>query len=137
MEALIEYVVDNIFKGKTPKGAIVDVNAADVDDIAKESFRPMELMLLSLGSCMGFTVEMILKKMRISIKKYNIQIKGNRAEQPPKVFTDIYLTHSFYGSGLPSEKLKRALSLGESYCSAYNMLSTTVKIQNSIEILED
>jgi putative redox protein len=137
METLLELVGENKFKGIAPIGASVDISGADSSSDSSISFRPMELLLIALGSCTAVTVVTILGKMRVPFKKYTVKIKGDRADQPPKVFTDIFLIHSFSGSGLSTDKLKRALSLAESYCSAYNMLAKTVKIQNSIQILEE
>lgn len=56
-------------------------------------FRPMELMLLSLGGCLGYDTVMILRKMRHDVIGYQLTLIGERAEGLPAVYTDVKIEH--------------------------------------------
>lgn len=100
-------------------------------------FRPMELMLLGLGGCMAFDVLMILRKMRQDVRAYRLQIQAERADDPPRVYTEVRMQHVFQGEGLKSSSVQQAIDLAEStYCSASAMFAKTAKITNTFHLVE-
>jgi putative redox protein len=100
-------------------------------------FRPMELMLLGLGSCMAFDVLLILRKMRQEVTSYTLNLEGERAEDPPRVYTDVRMEHVFKGLNLKPESIQRAIELAETiYCSASAMFAKTARVKNTFRILE-
>jgi putative redox protein len=101
-------------------------------------FRPMELMLMALGGCMAYDMLMILRRMREDVSNYQVKLVGQRAEEPPTVYTEVTLEHTITGFGLQEANVKRALNLAESkYCSASAMFSKTAKLNHTIKIVED
>ena len=99
--------------------------------------RPMELVLLGLGSCSAMDILEILRKGRKTVKDCNIQLKAQRAESIPKVFTHIHLHYQIYGTDLLDATVARAVRLSrEKYCSVAHMLMHTVEINTSYEIIE-
>jgi putative redox protein len=100
-------------------------------------FRPMELMLLGLGFCMGYDMVMILGRMRKEVAGYRIRLTGQRSEEPPSVYTQVTLEHIISGKGIPKESVERALELAEhKYCSASAMFSKTAALINTYRIEE-
>jgi putative redox protein len=100
-------------------------------------FRPMELMLLGLGGCMALDVLLILRKMRQEVTSYKLLLKGERAEDPPKVYTEVEMEHIFQGPNLKAHSVQRAIDLAEqSYCSAAAMFAKTARVTNSFRIQE-
>ena len=100
-------------------------------------FRPMELMLMGLGSCMAYDVLVILRRMKQDVTGYKMRIKGQRAEQPPSVYTAVTLEHVISGSRISESAIKRALELAEhKYCSASAMFAQTARIDNIYQIQE-
>ena len=98
-------------------------------------FRPMELMLLGLGCCMGYDMVMILRRMRKEVTGYQIRLTGQRADDPPSVYTEVTLEHVITGRGISKESVERAIELAESrYCSASAMFSKTAKLINRYRI---
>lgn len=96
--------------------------------------RPMELVLFGLGGCTAMDVVSILKKMKVPVEDFHIEIESERATDHPKVYTKIGMTYHFYGKNLPLEKLERAVNLSEkTYCSVSAMLSKSVDISVKIE----
>jgi len=98
-------------------------------------FRPMELMLLGLGFCMGYDMVMILRRMRKEVTSYRIHLTGKRAEDPPTVYTEVTLEHVITGKGISEASVERAIELAENkYCSASAMFSKTATLINKYRI---
>ncbi|MBN2089321.1 OsmC family protein [candidate division KSB1 bacterium] len=120
-----------------------DSNHAVVMDASTEvggdnaGSRPMELLLQGLGGCTGMDVVSILQKKRVALTDLAIEIQAERAEEHPKVFTKIHLKFIFYGNGIKSKDVERAIELSETkYCSASAMFRHTAEIKTSYEIRE-
>ena len=99
--------------------------------------RPMEFVLLGLGGCSAMDVLEILRKGRKTVKDCTIQLKAQRAETVPKVFTHIHLHYQVYGTDLLETTVDRAVRLSrEKYCSVARMLAHTAEITTSYEIID-
>lgn len=99
--------------------------------------RPMELLLAGAGGCTAFDVVMILKKARQDIRGCEVQLNATRAEEDPKVFTNIHMTFVVTGKNLDLMRVQKAVDLShEKYCSATIMLGKTATITHSIEVKE-
>lgn len=93
--------------------------------------RPMELLLAGLGGCSGIDVVNILRKSKSIITDLKIEINATRAEQDPKVFTDIHITYHLQGENIDDKKVIRAIELSQDkYCSASIMLGKTAKLMH-------
>lgn len=93
-----------------------------------KAFRPMQLVLASLGSCMLIDVLNILQKQKQFPEDYAVQVSATRADEVPSVFKTITLDYKLKGN-IDPQKLKRAIELSRAkYCSVYKMLHPTVEI---------
>ncbi len=82
---------------------------------------PMEAFLMSLGGCTGMDVVAILMKMKQPPRKFEIEIKGERAKEHPKVYTKVYIRYTLWG--VDYEKAKKAVDLSQNkYCPVSAML---------------
>lgn len=98
--------------------------------------RPMELLLLGLGGCTTVDVVSTLKKMRQSVEGCEVKIDSTRAEDHPKIFTQIHLNFEIKGDNLDEKKIAKAIELSaEKYCSASIMLGSLAKITHSFKVL--
>jgi len=99
--------------------------------------RPMELLLMGLGGCTSIDVVMILEKARQKIDNCKVEIRAERADIEPKVFTDIHVHFIVSGEALSEDRVARAIELSaEKYCSASIMLGKTATITHDFEIVE-
>jgi putative redox protein len=100
--------------------------------------RPMELVLMGLGSCGAMDIISILKKQRQDLKDLKINIDSERDyDQTPAVFKEIKVEFIFYGK-LEENKVEKAVTLSmEKYCSVSAMLEKTAKITYSFQIIEN
>lgn len=97
--------------------------------------RPMELVLMALGSCSSFDLIQILKKQRQEIEDISVSVEGERADAVPAVFTHIHLTFNLKGN-IDLAKAEKAAELAvKKYCSVHDMLvAGGVKIDYSLLI---
>jgi len=103
----------------------------------EESFgmAPMQLLLVSLASCSTPDIVEILKKQRQNLEDLQIKVEAERADEIPAVFKKIHLHYIFKGE-LDNQKLEKAINLSvNKYCSVAKMLSATVEITTSFEVL--
>ena len=99
--------------------------------------RPMEMMLAGAGGCTAFDVVMILKRGRHPVTGCEVQLKAERADTDPKVFTRIAFHYTVKGRNLKPDSVERAIKLSyEKYCSATIMLGKTAEIEHTWEIVE-
>lgn len=97
--------------------------------------RPMELVLMALGSCSALDLINILKKQRQQIDDVKIDVKGQRREAIPNIFTDIHISFFLTGDIDPPKAEKAAELAVKKYCSVHDMLAAGgVNINYSIEI---
>jgi putative redox protein len=123
MEARIKWVENAAFTVEAGSGHAIVVDGPP--DIGGRNLgpRPMELMLMSVGACSAVDVVHILKKGRHAVSDVQVEVKGERAETEPKVFTKIHLHFIVSGRNLAAAQVERAVKLSaEKYCSASIML---------------
>jgi len=137
MECKVEWMPDSMtFIAKTGTGHIVAMDApieAGGDNFAP---RPMELLLIGAAGCSCFDIVSILKKSRQKILACNAEVKSQRAEIDPKVFTNISFHFRVKGNNLQYDKVENAVRLShEKYCSASIMLGKTAKLEYTFEII--
>jgi len=113
----------------TNNQAQLPICASPVLGATQNGFRPMELLLVGLASCLSIDVLTILYKQKQDINKYQVKVKATRKEAEPPIFETI--TVSLYVWGKVSDiKLYKALELTkEKYCSVYHILKPTSQIQ--------
>ncbi|MEC8123241.1 MAG: OsmC family protein [Pseudomonadota bacterium] len=99
--------------------------------------RPMELILMGLGGCASFDIVTILKKSRQNVTDVVCQLKAERADTIPAVFTKIHLHFVVTGHDVKDKQVAKAVELSaEKYCSASRMLSDGgVEITHDYEII--
>jgi len=97
--------------------------------------RPKELVLFALAGCTASDVVSILKKKRVPLQGFEMNLAGREAEEHPKVFTDIHVEFVFYGEDINPADVERAIELSTTkYCSVSAMLRASVKISHSYRI---
>lgn len=119
-------------------GVPVNIDAAEAIGGHNAGARPMELVLIALGTCSAIDIISILRKQKQEIVNFEIEVDGNRREKEiPAIFENAHIEFKFKGK-LDDEKVKRAVELSvEKYCSVYEMLKQTTKITYSYKISVD
>jgi len=114
---------------KIPLGTTPDVGGDN------DGSRPMELLAIGLGGCTAMDVISILQKKRQDVTAFEVQVHAERADEHPRVFTQIGLEYIVTGNLLEREAVERAVQLSaEKYCPAQAMLNQILPIQIKITI---
>ena len=99
--------------------------------------QPMELFLLGLAGCTAMDVLSILKKKRVNLADFSMEIDANRAEDHPRVITSVKLHYIFTGKNIRPIDVERSIELSQDkYCSAAAMLQKTVEISYDYQIID-
>ena len=137
MQARVKWVENVCFIGESDSGHALVMDGAPEAGGRNLGMRPMELLLIGMGGCTQFDVVTILKKARQAVTGCVAEIRAERAEEIPKVFTRIHVHFVVTGRGLAPAQVERAIRLSaEKYCSASLMLGKVAEITHDFEIHE-
>lgn len=129
--AKVRWVGGEEFLATMPSGHAV---VFDADRQHNSAPGPMEMLLGALGSCTAVDVVMILEKKRQSLEELEINVSGERAAEPPAVWTKIEIEYRLKGK-LEEKAVRDAIELSQKkYCSVAAMLGKTAKISYRFEI---
>lgn len=101
-----------------------------------QAMRPMQLLLVAIGSCSSIDIIHILRKQRQELKDIEIKVTGEREEgKVPSLFTKLHLHYKLYGD-IDNKKAEQAVKLSmEKYCSVGLILEQAMEIDWSYEVL--
>ncbi|MBE7437100.1 MAG: OsmC family protein [Spirochaetales bacterium] len=131
MKINLERINDRVhLRAAGANGRTVDIDGSESIGGQDLGVRPMELVLMALGSCSAMDILSILAKQKQKVEHFSIGIDGEReAGVEPSLFRNIKISYAFAGE-LEAARLERAieLSLGK-YCSVSRTLEPTARIE--------
>ena len=134
-KAIVKHINGVTFLGKADSNHWVTMDGPEEFGGSNAGTRPKELLLIALGGCTGSDIATILKKKKIHMEGFEMNISADVQETHPQVYTKIHLEYVFYGSEIPKEAVERAIELSlKSYCSVTAMLQKAVEITHSYRI---
>ncbi len=135
MKARVKWIEDMAYLAESGSGHALVVDGPPELGGRNLGPRPMELLLMGLGSCSAVDVVHILRRARQAVSDCVVHIDADRATQAPKVFTALRLHFVVTGDELNERQVARAVDLSaEKYCSASIMLAKSVAISHSFEL---
>ena len=97
--------------------------------------RPKKLLLLAATGCTSMDVVEILKKMRITLTKFNVRIDADLSETHPITYTEMKVIYEFEGKNLPKDKVERACKLSfDKYCGVMAMYRKAIPVTYEVII---
>ncbi len=121
------------FIGENKAGASIQMGQLE----GRPGISPMEMLLLGMAGCTGIDIVNILTKKRLALQNFQVRVRGKRAEQHPRVYTDIEVIYLLWGDDLDARSVEQAIQLSEEkYCSAGIMLGAVAKIRSSYHIFK-
>lgn len=112
------------FEAKNEDGNSVHMDAAEKIGGRNKGARPTQLVLMALAGCSGIDVISILKKQKVELKDFKIEVDGEQEDlqNAAKAFTNAHVKF-FLDGEVDEDKAKRAVSLSiEKYCSVEKIL---------------
>jgi len=130
--ASVKWIGEQKFVATSPSGHALTM---DSDRTSNTAPGPMELVLMALGACTATDVVIVLEKKRQKLEALEVICSGERAENPPTVWTKLEILYRLRGA-LDETAVKHAIQLSEDkYCSVAAMLKKTAKVSWRFEIL--
>ena len=130
----IKYTGDELFIGTSASG---HAQVVDTKGDRSSAPTPVELLLISVGSCMAIDVISILEKKRQIVTDYNVEVTGERREEFPRSFTKINIHHIVHGRSVSEKAVTDAIELSETkYCSVSATVKPTAEVTTSFEITD-
>ena len=137
MNISVNWVDGMLMVGKSHSGHSITMDGPPEIGGENLGVRPMEMLLLGVAGCTMIDIVTTLKKMRQELTHCETKVNAERADDHPKVFTDIHIQFIIKGKGLDTKKVEKAITLSaEKYCSASIMLGKTASITHDFEIVE-
>lgn len=100
-----------------------------------EGYTSLELILISLSTCIGTAVIALLKKMHKEIDSFVINAEGVRRTEHPTGFKTITVDIQLAAHGVSDEEMVKILAVSEeSICPVWNMLKGNVEIITKFKI---
>jgi len=118
------------FESNNPSGHSLKIDIATEDGGDSSGFRPKALMLSSLAGCSGLDVASLLKKMKLEVDEFHIEIFANLTDEHPKFYDTVVVEFHFHGTNLEEKKLQRAVDLSvEKYCGVMEMFRQFAELE--------
>ena len=137
MNISVNWVDGMLMVGKSHSGHSITMDGPPEIGGENLGVRPMEMLLLGVAGCTMIDVVTTLKKMRQDLTNCETKLSAERADEHPKVFTNIHIQFIVKGQDLDPKKVEKAITLSaEKYCSASIMLGKTASITHDFEIVE-
>jgi putative redox protein len=119
------------FVARADKGPAVILDSSD----GASGASPMQLVLMGVAGCTAIDIVVILKKKRVQLSRFEIEIEGIQAQENPKRFTNLTITYILTGKGIKPKAVEQAIELSETkYCSA--LASVNAEVEHNYRIVE-
>ena len=130
--ASVQWIGEQKFVATSPSGHAITI---DSDRSSNKAPGPMELVLMALGACTATDVVIVLEKKRQKLQSLEVICSGERAPDPPTVWTKLELLYRLRGE-LDERAVQHAIELSEEkYCSVSATLRKTATLAWRYEIL--
>jgi putative redox protein len=130
--AVVKWIGAQKFSATSPSGREITI---DSDRKSNSGPGPMELLLMALGACTATDVVIVLGKKRQKLESLEVICSGERAPNPPQVWTKLEVVYRLRGN-LDEAAVKQAIQLSEQkYCSVAATLKKSATLTWRYEIL--
>ena len=121
-----------------------DIGGFRVDTDAEEDFggaghgpQPLRFLLFGVAGCTAMDVISILRKKRQRVSGLEVEARGSRVDEHPRVYDTIEVVYRVRGKGVDPKAVERAIELSEGrYCPAIAMVGEAADIRSRYEIEE-
>jgi putative redox protein len=114
-------------------GGSLTLDADDAVGGEGKGVRPKALMLVALSGCTGMDVASLLKKMRVEVTGFKVEVNGELTEEHPKYYHKVKVDYHFSGDNIDKAKVEKAVSLSvERYCGVFEMFRQFANITHEI-----
>ena len=120
------------FESEGP-GGMVPIDGSEEVGGQGKGLRPKALMLSALAGCSGIEIASLIKKMRIEVDTFDIDVEAELTEEHPKFYHKVWVNFNFYGDNLNEKKIEKAVTLSvDTYCGVMEMFRQFATVKTKI-----
>jgi len=107
-----------------------------IDSVDGEGYTPLELFLMSLATCSGMTLALLLRKMYKDVSQLKVIASGERRANYPTYFKSIHIIFELASKDVHTDEIESTIKLmEESLCPVWNMVKNNVDISCEYKII--
>lgn len=91
-------------------------------------YTSLELMLLSLSSCVASALLVFLRRQGKNIESFSVKSEGTRRQTHPTALEEIHLYIYIKSSNLENDEFEKVLTLIESTCPVWYMIKEKTRV---------
>lgn len=91
-------------------------------------YTSLELMLLSLSSCVASALLVILRRQNKTIEHFTIKSEGKRRQTHPTAFEEIHLYINIKSPNITNDEFEKTLAMIENICPVWFMIKESTKV---------
>jgi len=111
-------------------------NEIIIDSVDGEGYTPLELFLMSLATCSGMTLVLLLRKINKNVSELKVTASGERRAIYPTYFKSIHLIFEIASKDVQTDEIESTIKLmEESLCPVWNMVKSNVDISCEYKII--
>ncbi len=122
------------------RGIVRDNDPLTIDYIPPvgdgEGYTSLELLLISLSTCVGTSIAATLRRMQKTILSFRIDSQGTRKEEHPTGFRIIQLSICIESPDVTPGDMEKVLELSEKICPVWSMIKGNTEVLISFCINE-
>jgi putative redox protein len=119
-------------------GLRIDLDAEEGVGGQGAGAQPLRLLLLGAAGCTAMDVISILRKKRQQVSGLQVEVRGSRVDEHPRVYNRVEIIYRVRGTDLDPKAVERAIELSEArYCPAIAMMGKAAEVTNRYEIEEE
>lgn len=136
----MKQIIDTQWKGNMMFEVDIDGHKLVMDALPEsggedKGFRPKKLMMAALAGCTGMDVVSLLKKMRVNVEAFSVEIEGSLTEEHPKHYDKMHIIYKFKGGNLDLEKITKAIEMSQDkYCGVSASYKKAMEVTYEIKI---
>ena len=124
------------FDATAGSGHSVVLDSPEVTGGGNAGFRPLEMILVGVGGCVGMVTHGLLRRLGQQVSSYELAVSGVRAESHPLVFTDVAVEHRLEGPGLDAAVIRQALARSIQLSPVVVMVGKASKVTHSFRVVD-
>ncbi len=116
------HITEDGWTGKTDRGDTLAIGASE------GTFRPYELLLLALASCLQSTFEDVAEKMKLSWSSADVDVQGDKRDEVPTTLESCCVSARVTNAS-DEQKVKKAFDIATRYCSIYQTIAQVARME--------
>jgi putative redox protein len=124
------------FDATAGSGHSVVLDSPEVTGGGNAGFRPLEMVLVGVGGCVGMVTSGLLRRMGQQITRYELEVGGVRAETHPLVFTDVAVEHRLEGPGLDGGVVRQAMARAIQLSPVVVMVGKAARVAHTYRVVD-